>query len=49
MDDVNNFVSEGGNAIFLKIPGKTRKRIGPNLTFIADGIDYIKKKKVKNI
>ncbi len=49
MDDINNFVSEGGNAIFLKIPGKTRKRIGPNLTFIADGIDYLPQKPVKNI
>jgi hypothetical protein len=49
MDDINNFVSEGGNAIFLKIPGKTRKRIGPNLTFVADGTDYLPHKPIKNI
>ena len=27
MDDINNFVSEGGNAIFLKIPGKQEKEL----------------------
>ena len=49
VDNINLFVSKGGNAIFLKIPGKTRKRIGPNLTFVADGIDYLPQKPIKNI
>lgn len=49
IDNINLFVSKGGNAIFLKIPGKTRKRIGPNLTFVADGIDYLPQKPIKNI
>lgn len=42
-------MASGGNAIFLKIPGKTRKRIGPNLTFVPDGIDYLPQKPIKNI
>ena len=49
MDQINKFAFEGGNVIFLKIPGKTRKRIGPNLTFVADGVDYLPSKPVKNI
>ena len=49
IDNINVFVASGGNAIFLKIPGKTRKRIGPNLTFVPDGIDYLPQKPIKNI
>ena len=49
IENINLFVADGGNAIFLKIPGKTRKRIGPNLTFVADGIDYLPQKPIKNI
>ena len=49
MDQINKFTFKGGNVIFLKIPGKTRKRIGPNLTFVADGIDYLPSKPIKNI
>ena len=49
IDQINKFTFKGGNAIFLKIPGKTRKRIGPNLTFVADGIDYLPSKPIKNI
>ena len=49
IDRINNFVFKGGNAIYLQIPGKTRKRIGPNLTFVADGIDYLPTKPIKNI
>ena len=49
MDNINDFVYKGGNAIYLQIPGKTRKRIGPNLTFLADGIDYLPQKPIKNI
>ncbi len=49
MDQINKFAFKGGNVIFLKIPGKTRKRIGPNLTFVADGIDYLPSKPIKNI
>ena len=49
MDQINKFTFKGGNVIFLKIPGKTRKRIGPNLTFVADGVDYLPSKPVKNI
>ena len=49
MDQINKFVFKGGNVIFLKIPGKTRKRIGPNLTFVADGVDYLPSKPIKNI
>ena len=49
MDNINDFVNKGGNAIYLQIPGKTRKRIGPNLTFLADGIDYLPQKPIKNI
>ena len=49
MDQINNFTYNGGNVVFLKIPGKTRKRIGPNLTFLADGIDYLPSKPIKNI
>ena len=49
MDQINKFAFKGGNVIFLKIPGKTRKRIGPNLTFVADGVDYLPSKPIKNI
>jgi len=49
MDQINKFTFKGGNVIFLKIPGKTRKRIGPNLTFVADGVDYLPSKPIKNI
>jgi hypothetical protein len=49
IDLVNDFVFKGGNAIFLQVPGKTRKRIGPNLTFVADGTDYLPHKPIKNI
>ena len=49
IDQINKFTFKGGNVIFLKIPGKTRKRIGPNLTFVADGIDYLPSKPIKNI
>ena len=49
IEQINKFAFEGGNVIFLKIPGKTRKRIGPNLTFVADGVDYLPSKPVKNI
>ena len=49
MEQVNDFTFKGGNVVFLKIPGKTRKRIGPNLTFVADGIDYLPSKPIKNI
>jgi len=49
MEQVNNFTFKGGNVVFLKIPGKTRKRIGPNLTFVADGVDYLPSKPIKNI
>ena len=28
---------------------KQEKRIGPNLTFLADGIDYLPQKPIKNI
>ena len=49
MDNINDFVHKGGNAIYLQIPGKIRKRIGPNLTFLADGIDYLPQKPIKNI
>lgn len=49
IDLVNDFVLKGGNAIFLQVPGKTRKRIGPNLTFVADGTDYLPHKPIKNI
>ena len=49
MDNINDFVNKGGNAIYLQIPGKIRKRIGPNLTFLADGIDYLPQKPIKNI
>ncbi len=49
MEEINNFTYKGGNVVFLKIPGKTRKRIGPNLTFVSDGIDYLPSKPIKNI
>ena len=49
IDLVNDFVFKGGNAIFLQVPGKTRKRIGPNLTFVSDGTDYLPHKPIKNI
>ena len=49
INSLNDFVFNGGKAIYLKIPGKTRKRIGPNLTFIADGIHYLPHKPIKNI
>ena len=47
--ELNSFVQKGGNVIYLSVPGKTRVRKGPNLTFIDEGENYLPVKFVKNI
>ncbi|MFL2609292.1 MAG: glycoside hydrolase family 2 protein [Flavobacteriaceae bacterium] len=49
INELNSFVQRGGNVIYLSVPGKTRVRKGPNLTFIDEGESYLPVKFVKNI
>ncbi len=41
IEDLNGFVAKGGKAIYLEVPAKTVKRVGPSRSNVNVGVDYL--------